>query len=578
MTNKKYSKIFKEISQMLEIKGENRFKVIAYENAARKIKIMADDLEDVYKGGGIKELVKLDGIGEGIAEKIEELIKTGKCKYHQELQKDIPKGEIDLLKVPGIGPSTAKKLYKKLEVKSISELRRKAKAGEIRNMEGFGKTTEKNILRSIASLRKHSKEGKRLILDYAEYFASEIVAFLEECPAVKKCEVVGSLRRWRETIGDIDIAAASGRPDEVIEYFRSFPRAKKVLLAGSKKISIEHKEGIRIDVHVLEPKRYGSLLHHLTGSKDHNVALRTWAEKRKLKISEYGIKDLKKKKEHLFATEKEFFKFLGMQYIYPELRENRGEIEAALENKLPRLVKLADIKGALHVHTDESDGQNTMEEMAAEALKRGYKYIGISDHSVGLGVAQGLDKRRLEKQLKKIARLNKKYKGKIHILSGAEVNIKADGELDLPESILKKLDIVVASVHSSFLQSEEKMTERVLKAIDNPYVKIIGHPSGRIIGRRDEIDMDWPRIFKAAKENGVALEVNCFPNRLDLRDVYIREALKNGCKLAIDTDAHSISHFDFIKYGIHTARRGWAQKKDIINTMEWKDLKKWLKK
>lgn len=574
MTNKEIAKILKNIAGMLEIKEESRYRVMAYENAARSIKHLADDVEDIYKKG---ELEKIEGVGESIAEKIRELIKTGKCKYYEDLKKKVPIEEVELTNVPGVGPKMAQTFYDKLKIKNIAELEKAAKKGKIRKLENFGKKSEENILKGIEQLKKHTKEKNRMLLSFAEPIAQEIIKKLKKCPTVKKYDPVGSLRRMKETIGDIDIVVGCKEPEKVIKCFAKLSFVKRVVVSGETKISVIHKKGIRVDLQILPLDSYGSLLQHFTGSKEHNIHLRKLAGEKNLKLSEYGILDKKTKKLHKFDNEKDFYKFLDMQYIEPELRTDRGEIEKALSGDLPKLVKLSDIQGDLHVHTKESDGSNTIEEMAKAGIKKNHKYLCISDHTKGLGVASGLDEKEFLKHIKNIKKADKSFK-KIKLLTGAEVNITAKGELDLDQEVLDKLDVVVASVHSAFSQSEEEMTKRMIKAIKNPAVNILGHPSGRIIGERDAYDIEWPEVFKAAAKHNVALEINSFPDRLDLKDVLVKEALNYNVKFAIDTDSHRLSHMENMKYGVAVARRGWAQKKDIINAMNLKDLKKWLKK
>jgi len=575
MTNKKIAQILNNISKMLEIKEASRFRVMAYERAAKSIKNLGEDVIDIHKRG---ELEKIEGVGESIARKISELIKTGKCKYYEELKKKVPLEEINLTNVPGIGPRMAEVFYKKLKINNIAGLEKAAREGKISKLPNFQEKTELNILKGIQQLRKHTKEKNRMLLSFAEPIAMGLVESLEnKCDSAEKCNVVGSLRRMKETIGDIDIVVGSEFPKRVVDCFVRLPSVKRIIASGRTKASVLHKQGVRVDLEVLPLDSYGNLLHHFTGSKEHNIRLRTWARSKGLKISEYGVLNVKTGKLHKFRTEKDFFKFLGMQYIEPELRTDTGEIEAAFANKLPKLIKLSDIKGDLHNHTYLSDGSNKPEELAMAAIKKGYRYLGISDHTKGLGVASGLDEKQLLKEIQQIKRVNKRFR-KIHLFTGAEVNIKADGNLDINKEVLKKLDIVVASVHSSFSQLEGIMTKRIIKAIKNPLVNIIGHPSGRIIGEREPYDVDWPEVFKAAAKYKVALEINSFPDRLDLKDILIKEAKKYGVKFAIDTDSHKLEHLDNMRYGVAMARRGWAEKKDIINAMNLNRLKKWLKK
>ncbi len=576
MINQELAKIFQNISTILEIKGASKFRVIAYDRAAEIITSLTKDLDDIYKEGGLKALKEVPGIGQSIAEKIEEYIKTGKIKDYQRLIKEFPKGVLALTDVSGIGAKTAYTLYKELGVDSIKKLEKAAKTGKIKKLPHFKEQSEKNILQAIKQFKIRTKERNRMVLTTAGPIADEILAYIKKKKAVKKADAVGSLRRMKETIGDIDIVIATDKAKEVIKYFAQAPFLKDVLAKGNTKISATHKKGIRIDLEILPVKDYGSLLHHFTGSKEHNVHLRTWAVKHKLKISEYGIEDLKKKKLHHFADEKSFFKFLGMQYIEPELREDRGEIEAALDYKLPKIIGYNNLQGDLHCHTNKSDGSNTINELAEKALEMKYQYLGISDHTSGLGVASGLNNKELLKHRAEIIKVNKKYKN-IKLLASAEINIKANGQIDIKKSILNKLDYGIGSIHSAFNQDESVMTKRIISAIKSG-IKIIGHPSGRLIGYRPAYDVEWDEIFKACAKYNVALEVNSFPERLDLKDTLIKDALDYGCKFAVNSDAHALDHFDLIKYGIATARRGWATKGDIINSWELGKLLKWFKK
>ena len=573
MTNLEIAKILSNISTILEIKGESKFRVIAYERAADVIANLTKDLDDIYKEGGIKALEEVPGVGVSIAEKIEELLKTGKSKYYQELTKDFPAKMLVLTEVPGIGPKTASILYKKLHIDSVAKLEQAAKAGKIHKLPHFKEQAEKNILRGIEQFKIKTKERDRMVLTTAGPIADSILLYLKKNKLIKKCDAVGSLRRMKETIGDIDIVVATPNSKKMIAYFAQAPFIKNILAKGDTKISITHEKGIRIDLEILPEQDYGSLLQHFTGSKEHNVRLRTWAVEHKLKLSEYGIE--KKGKLYHFSDEKKFYQFLGMQYIEPELREDRGEIEAALEHKLPKLIGYNELLGDLHCHTNKSDGNNTISELATKALKLKYKYLGISDHTVGLGVASGLSDKEILRHKADIQKANKKFRN-IKLLAGAEINITASGKLDLSLATIKKLDYSIGSVHSAFNQDEATMTKRVLQAIKSG-IAVLGHPSGRLLGHRQGYDVDWPEIFKACAKYKVALEINSFPERLDLKDTLIKDAINFDCKFVINSDAHALEHLDLIKYGIATARRGWATKNDVINAWELDKLVKWLK-
>ncbi len=569
MTNQEVAQFLYNLAAMLEILGESKFRILAYERAGHSIEHLAEDIREVWKQG---RLDQIEGVGASIAEKISELLATGKCRYYENLKKKVPEAEIALTEIPGVGPRIARLLFEKYKIKSLKELERAARAGKIRKIPHFGELSERNILRGLELLKKKKIERERVLLTIALPVAEELLNKLKSFPLVEKCDAVGSLRRMKETIGDVDLIAASEKPRAVVDFFVRLPVFKRILASGETKASAIHKHNLRVDLEILPSRDYGSLLQHFTGSREHNIHLRTWAEERGIKISEYGIK--KKGRTYHFTDEPSFYEFLGMQYIPPELREDQGELEAALEHRLPRLVELRDIKGDLHAHTKESDGSFSAEEMARAAIKLGRKYLCLSDHTKGLGIARGLDEKRFLKQIKLFDSLNKKFRN-FKILVGAEVNIAASGDLDLDEKILARLDMVIGSIHSSFNQTKEVMTKRIVKALNNPNIDILGHPSGRIIGEREAYQVDWKVVFQAAAKNKVALEVNSFPDRLDLRDVLIREAIRSGVKIAIDTDSHHIDHLDLIRYGVAQARRGWARKQDVINTLPLKEILKW---
>ncbi len=566
MTNNEIAQFLYEIYQMLDIKGESRFRITAYRNAARAVEHLSSDLEDIYKEKGVGGLEQIRGIGQSIALKIAELLETGKCQYYDDLIKDIPKAELALMKVPGVGPKTAKKLYEDLNIQSLIDLEKAARKGLIRKLEGFDVKAEKNILKNISRIKKIEK---RMLISFARPLAEEVLFYLKEsCPHIKKADIVGSLRRWRETIGDIDLVAASDKPEVVIDCFVKFPKTKEIISRGSTKASILHRKGnTQIDLEVLRPSSYGSLLQHLTGSREHNVALRRYANELGFSLSEYGILNLKTKKREFFSNEVSFYKKLNLNYIEPELRENRGEIEKAIHNDLPKLIETFDVKGCLHIHTNWSEGSLTIEEVVQETIKRGYHYLVICDHTAGLGVARGMNEQALVKQIQKIREINQKLNKKnFRVLTGVEVNIKADGTLDIKDKILEKLDVVVASIHSGFTESEQQITARLLSAIKNPHVDIIGHPSGRILLKRVPYDVEWPKVFQECRKTNTALEINCHPERLDLSDDLIFEARKYGVSFVISLDAHNLEHFDLLKYGVAMARRGWLSKEEVINT------------
>ena len=572
MSNQEVAQFLYQIAAMLEITGESKFRIVAYERAGHSVEHLARDIRDIWQQG---KLEQIEGIGPSIAETIAELLGKGRSRYFEELRKKVPKEELELTEIPGVGPRSAKLLYSKYKIKGIRELTKAAKSGRIRQIPHFGETSERNILRGIELLKKSKIERERVSLAIAEPIARDLVDRLQTLEAVEKCDAVGSLRRMRETIGDVDIIVASEEPKKVVEAFARFPVFRRILARGLTKASAIHRHNVRVDLEVLPLRDYGSLLQHFTGSKEHNVRLRTWAVKKGLKVSEHGI--VKKGKTYHFYDEPSFYRFLGLEYIPPEMREDTGEFDLALKHKLPKLVELKDMRGDLHVHTIASDGSNKPEELVREAKNLGYDYLCLSDHTKGLGIASGLDEKRFARQLDLIKKLNKKIRG-FHLLSGAEVNITATGDLDIRQDVLSQMDIVIGSVHSSFNQTKEVMTKRIIKAINNREMDILGHPSGRLIGEREPYEVDWPAVFRAAAKNKVALEVNSSPERLDLKDVLIKEAIKYGVKIAIDTDSHNLDHLLQMRYGVAQARRGWARKGDVINTMSAADLMKWAKR
>ena len=568
MNNKEIAKVLYDIADILEIQTEIPFKIIAYRNAARTVEFLAEDINDIYKEKGIKGLDGLEGIGQGIAKRIGELIKTGKLKYFEQLKHRVAAPTILFMQIPGVGPKTAQKLYKELNAQTIEELESLLKAGK--GDKWFKEKTRDNILRGIDILKRITG---RALLPIAEPIARHITDMLEKIPGVKQVHAVGSLRRMNETVGDIDFVCASSQPAQALDAFTSHPDVDKVIAKGDTKATVIHKESIQLDLEILPEKEYGSLLQHFTGSKEHNVALRSWAQGRGLSISEHGIK--KEGTIHTFANEEDVYKFLDMDWITPKLRENRGEIEAALAHKLPALIELKDIRGDLQGHSVWSDGHDRIEAIIKKAIDLGYQYIALTDHSKGLGVAHGMDEKRVRKQWAEIEKVQKKYP-RIRILKGMEVDIRVNGDLDMPEEILEKLDVLVASIHSAFNQTKEQLTARILKAIKHPLVDIIGHPSGRILGTRESYEVDWEQIFQAARDFDVAIEINAFPNRLDLPDPLVFQAQKLGVKFAVDTDFHNVSHLDLMRYGAAVARRGWLTKERVVNTLSLSQLLPWL--
>ncbi|MBC7330127.1 DNA polymerase/3'-5' exonuclease PolX [bacterium] len=569
MSNAQIAQIFYRIAELLDIKGENPFKVRAYEKAALVVESLSEPIEKVYREGRLKEI---PGIGKSIAEKIGELIETGRLSYLEELEASIPAGVVELLKIPEVGPKTAWLVYNQLGIKSIEEMEQAAREGKLRQLPGLGPKTEENILKGIERLRRF---GERVPLGIALPFARQVVEWLKERAPIDKIEPAGSVRRMKETIGDIDILVTSTQPLEVMDAFVSLPVVREVIAKGETKTSVITEMGIQMDVRVVEPDCFGAALQYFTGSKEHNIHLRKIAQDMGLKISEYGV--FRGDEKIAGRTEEEVYGALNLPWIPPELREDRGEIEAAAEGKLPKLVEIKDIRGDLHIHTKHSDGNFTIKEMALAAREMGYEYIGIADHTKGLGVAAGQDEEEILKEKEEIEKLNEELEG-IRVLAGVEVNIRMDGTLDIDEEVLEQLDFVIASVHSAFKQPKEVMTERICKAMEREVVDILGHPTGRLIGKRDAYEVDGEILIDEAVRTGTILEINAFPDRMDLPDILCRAGKGKGVKFAINTDAHSIDQLNLIEYGVSTARRGWLEKEDIVNCLPLDELLKIFKK
>lgn len=571
-TNKQIAQILAEIATISELTGEEKFHILSYQKASRIVSQTGQSLEQVYREGGTKALIALEGIGTTMATHLQQLFDTGKMKYHQELLKKVPKIKLEMTRIPGVGAKTSNKLYIALKPKNIADLKKKLKTPKAKD--NFGEKTIQNILDNIKIARQLSS---RMLLSEAIQIATEPRDFLRSLKEVKNADFAGSMRRMREDVGDIDLVASSTNIQATIEAFAKAPFVQKIVRQGDSIISIIHVSGKEIDLEVSTPERYGNLLQHFTGSKDHAVELRTYAQSKNMSISEYGIK--KGKKLLRFKNEKDVYGALDMQFIPPEMRENKGEIDAALQNKLPKLVELKDIKGNLHMHTSATDGKLSLEDMVKAAFNYGYKYIAITDHSQGLGFIGGLNEKQLLNHAKKIRVLDAKYAKKgMRVLAGIELNILADGSVDIEDRVLKDLDFVIASIHFSYRQQQEVVTKRLIKAIENPYIDCIGHPTGRKLGRREGVNANWSEVFKAAAKNNTILEINASPDRLDLNGDLIKLAKDLGCKFIINTDAHQPSHFDFMNYGVAQARRGWLTKADVINTKNFNDFLKSLKK
>jgi DNA polymerase (family 10) len=568
MTNQEIADILIHISEILDIQGENPFKIRAYIKASQTIENLTYQLSSLEDKDKIMEL---PGIGEGIAKKIKELLDTGKLKYYEDLKKSEYAPLIEFLKIPGMGPKHAKLVFDKLGIKTIEELRRTAEEGKLRELPGLGEKVEQNILQGIQQVQKFKE---RYSLGFIYPRAQNIVEELKKVKEVKQITLSGSLRRMKETIGDVDILVASDKPKPVMGAFINLPQRAKVLSEGSTKSSIMTKDGFQVDIRVVKPVSFGAASHYFTGSKAHNIRIRSLGQDKGLKVNEYGV--FKKEKKIAGKTEEEVFKSVDLPYIPPELREDQGEIEAAFKGELPSLIEIEDIKGDLHVHTDWTDGNNSIEEMAQAAKKKGYQYIAICDHSPTVGITNGLTEERLLKQIKEIEKLNRKLKD-FRILSGIEVDIRSNSQLDLKDEILEKCDIVVAAVHTKFTQPKDEMTKRIIKAIENPNVDIIAHPTGRLIGKREPYQVDMDKIMDACKANAKVLELNAYPERLDLSDLNCRKTKEKGIKIAISTDAHADAHLEWMKFGVATAKRGWIEPEDVINTLTLSRLLKLLR-
>ncbi len=572
------------------------FKPFAYRKAGAGIEATKEDVEEIYKKKGLKALEEIPGVGKNLALKIEEYIKTGKISRYEKLKKETPVDLEKLMSVEGIGPRKIKFLYQKLNIKNLRDLEKKAKSGEIASLEGFGEISEKNILEGIDFVKR--SKG-RFLLGKIMPSVEDILKKLSGLKEISEITAAGSARRMKETIGDVDILAVSKNPKKVADFFVSLPDIEKVWSKGLKRVSIRTKSGFDVDLRIIPEKSFGSALQYFTGSKEHNIATRRIAMEKGLKLNEYGV--FRGKKTIAGKTEEDVYRAIGLGWIPPEIRENSGEIEAAMAGKLPKLIGYGDIKGDLHCHSNWDGGENSIEEMAQTAVEMGYEYIGISDHTKFLRIEQGLDEEKLLLQKKEIERLNNNPKyhcvavrqphsgvdvgqqhnflseedrrgRKFRILHGCEVNILADGLVDISDDVLAQLDFVIAGVHSGLKMEKEKITERLIKAMRNPNIDIISHPTGRLIQERDECQIDFDRILKIAKETGTILEINSSPDRLDLKDGNIRKAKEAGVKMIINTDSHDKIHLGNIKYGIAQARRGWAEKEDIVNTELLREL------
>ena len=565
MKNTDVAEFLENIADMLEIKGDSVFRVRAYHDAARSIESLNEPIEVIEQRG---ELCEIPGIGESIAAKIKEYIETGRSAYYDELRKQITPGLAELLQVPGVGPKKARLFYEQFGIDSVEKLEQAAREHKLSAIPRIGEKTEKNILDAIERMRARSE---RTPLGIALPTALQFLEMVRDFRTVVRADLAGSLRRMLETIGDLDLLAASAQPEKVIDEFVSLPTVKSVLAHGPTKGTIVTEDNLQVDLRVVKPDEYGAALQYFTGSKPHNIKLRTLAEAMGLKVNEYGVFRVSDGKRIAGETEESMYEALGLRWMPPELREDRGEIEASRERRLPSLVQLSDLKGDLHVHTNWSDGADPPEEVVKAAKQRGYQYIVLSDHSVSMGFVHGLTLERINEQRALIAELNRKYPG-IRVLHGIEVNIRADGSLDYSDDVLERFDIVTASVHSGMGMARDRMTQRIIGAIGNSHVDILGHPTGRIIGRRDPYEVDLDAVFKVAAKTDTAMEINAQPDRLDLKDTDARLAKERGVMLAINSDAHAVRQLGVVAYGIATAKRGWIEPKDVLNALPLNQL------
>ena len=572
MNNRQLADTFTLIGNLCEIKGEVIYVVLAYRKASESLMSLPREASEYWKEGKLREI---PGVGKAIAEKIDELLTTGKLAFLEKLKQEIPPSLADWLQVPGLGPKKIALIWKTLDITTLAQLEAVAKEGKLRDLPGMGAKSETAILEGLASL---SRRSGRIPLGRAYPLAQDIMATLKKVKGVVDAAPAGSLRRMRSTVGDLDILVAAKDSSTVMEAFVKLPGVSRVLGKGETKSSIEFTDGVRAQVWVHPPAKFGTALQYATGSKDHNVQLRQLALEKGLSLSEHSFAKTKGKGEIFCATEEEVYKTLGLPWIPPELREDHGEVQAAKANKLPKLIEVKDIKADLQTHSTWSDGKLSMLEMARAAVKRGIKVIAFTDHSASLGVTGGLKMEDHKKQAAEIKKIQKQLDDSILVLHASEVEIKADGSLDYPDEFLASLDLVLASMHTSLRQPREKVTERVINAIRNPHVDIIGHPTGRLIPDREGADLDMEAILQAAAETGVAMEINAHPARLDLDDVYARRAKELGIPLSINTDSHSEEDFDNLFYGVATARRAWLTKDDVINCWSTKKLLDWLKK
>lgn len=577
MDNKAIAGVLYETADLLEIDGQDSFRVRSYRNAAQAIEAMSQQVSDLIEEP--KKLLEVPGIGKGMLANMQQLFRDGSIEVHSELLKKYRPSMLELLKVQGLGPKTIALIWSAYQVCDVEGVLKLAREGKIRELPRMGEKHEQKL---IKALEDYQRIGGRFLLDAAEQLADKLVEHLSQLPGVEKVTPAGSLRRGRDTVGDLDIlvtgkgCAETESRQKIVDHLLHFPGLMEVIAQGENKISFRQRNGIQVDVRLLPPESFGAAMQYFTGSKAHNVALRQRALKMGFTLSEYSLANLEDEKPVAGKTEEEIYAKLKLDFIPPELRENLGEIDAAANHSLPKLLELGDIRGDVHMHTVETDGRNTIEEMAEAARERGYEYMAITDHSKNLAFANGLTDERALAHIEKIRAVGKKMKG-IRIFAGIEVDILTDGTLDLSDSVLEQMDIVIASVHSQFSQDRDTMTARLLKAVENPNVSMIGHPTGRLLLRRDAYQFDLDAVLRAAAKNKVAMELNSYPDRLDLSDVHLRMAKQHGVKIVINTDSHHTSHMEKIRYGITQARRAWLTKEDVLNTLPPQEFAKTMK-
>ena len=559
--NARVADLLDEIGDLLELKGENVFRAVTYRAAAREIRDLREPIRAIYEAGNLATIPK---VGTSVGEAIAQYLQGGKAKRHEELKAAVPDGLLTLLGVKGVGPATARAIYQHLKITTIDELEQAAKAGRLRELPKIQAKTEENILKSIASLRQRT--GRSLI-SHARVAAERMLAHLRETASVPDISVCGSLRRWKETIGDVDLLVASDAAAPIMAAFTGAPNVERVLAHGETKSSVIVERGLQIDLRVVPPAAFGAALLYFTGSKEHNVRLRGYALRKKLTLNEYGLYRVGEEKGTPVASrsEEDIYAALGMDWIAPELREDHGEIDAALAHTLPVLVRVQDLKGDLHTHSDWTDGRDTLREMVTRARDKGYLYVAVTDHSVGLGMTNGLNLERIAARNKEIAKLNAEL-APFRVLIGTEIEIRADGRLDYPDDVLAGFEVVTASIHSAFNQPRAQITQRLIGAMQHPLVTAISHPTGRLLERRDPYDVDLDAVIDAAVATGTRLEVNGGPERLDLPDWAVRKAMEKGATLVIDSDAHAVEELEWTEYGAATARRGWATADRVNNT------------